>query len=281
MGTGLSTELTGSLAELNEGLADDASGYDERLVIVKINHPDSKFVLGGMPPQNRLEGVILASKKSRILYPKYGNENTGKEILELTNKRPFCSSSDSISGVLVEDIEWDKLKQDDPAIMLKNQIAEGALVCKPCPLNQWESVQLLGKDGKGKACGEIRRLLFWRAGVTVPILLTITSTSIRNWDAYCSALEATNSKHNLVITEIGLEPVKGLGQNYSRATFQAVGAMTNVMADELMVEVMTPDGMKKRWQHLRDIFIGRELSLDETPDANGDNSGVPQEEDDL
>lgn len=282
----LSTELTGSIALLNEELQNEAVGYNTQLVVTKINHQEGTFAIPSLPSVPRLEGIILASRRARLFYPRFGNEQITDTILGLTNNRPFCSSNDYLNGTLV-DLEWGELPENSPARGLHDQIARGGLECKKCPLDAWESVKLLGKEGKGKACGELRRLLFWSPGVTIPILLSVPVSSIRAWDGYCSSLEAVNTKHNLVVTEINLEKREAPGRKWSVMDFAKSGDMTESIAAELLTEKMTEDGIKKLHRHLLDVFKGREIGLDEygdagtSPSEDGGTSETTVENDEL
>lgn len=278
--TDLSTELTGSIALLNEELQDEAIGYNTQLVVAKINHQEGTFAIPSLPSVSRLEGIILASRRGRLFFPEFGNKATKELVLNLTNNRPFCSSSDYINGAL-SDVDWNVVPEQSPARDLKAQIARGGLVCgsgKDCPLNAWGSVELLGKDGKGKACKEIRRLLFWSQGIAVPILITLSVSSIKAWDGYCSSLEAINAKHNNVVTEITLEKRQSYGETFHAALFSKSGDMTEDMAAELLTEKMTEDGMKKLHRHLVDVFTGREIGLDEYEDAGTSETKVENDE---
>lgn len=273
MTTDLSAEkLTGPLALLNKELQDEAVGYNTQLVVAKINHQEGTFSIPSLPSVSRLEGIVLASRRARLLYPEFSNKQDKETVLNLTNKRPFCISNNYTNGEIV-DIDWDSVPEQSPARDLKDQVARGGLVCgtgKDCPLNDWGSVNLLGKDGKGKACKEIRRLLFWSQGISVPILLTLTVSSIKSWDGYCSSLDAVNAKHNGVVTEITLTKKENYGETYHAALFSKNSEITEGMAAELMTEKMTEGGMKKLYRHLIDIFTGREIGIDEY--ENGESS---------
>ena len=268
----LSTELTGALAELNEGLAEEAVGYNAQMVVIKINHPDQTFNIPSLPSVQRLEGVVLASRRARALFPKMGSQAATDQIAELCNNRPFCSSQDYEHGEII-DITWDDIDGKHPARMIKEYIGQGGLTCRVCPLNQWESVELFGKEGRGKACGEMRRLLLWRQGIQIPQLLSVPVSSIRAWDAYCSSLDAAGFKHHLMVTEIGLEPKGSGARQYSGIIFRADGQITEAMAEELTAEVPTADGMKKLWMHLRDVFHGRDIEASENAENGATTEG--------
>lgn len=272
-----STELTGSIALLNEELQDEAVGYNTQLVVAKINHQEGTFTIPSLPSVPRLEGIILASRRARIFFPEFGNKQIKEAILNWTNNRPFCTSSNYMNGVLI-DADWETVPDDAPARDLKDQIGRGGLECKHCPLNAWDSVKLLGKDGKGKACKEIRRLLFWSQGIAVPILLTLSVSSIKSWDGYCSALEAINARHNNVVTEINLEKRTSYGKTFHAALFSKSGDITESMAAELLTDKMTEDGIKKLHRHLVDVFKGKELTFSDYEDDSSSGTAVENDE---
>lgn len=250
--------------------APEAQGYEPQVITIKISHGQEQFAIEGMPPVRRLEGIILASKKVRIFYPRMGDLEDTKVLLELTMNRPFCLSGDSITGELA-DVDWESAPET--AKLLREKLSEGALDCRMCPFNQWESVQFLGKTGKGKACSEVRRLLYWKPGIMVPVILSVPPSSVRNWDNYCSALavaaamsESTLTHHNRFITEVGLEPKRGIGMEWSVLTFTVAGQVTDEMVEELLQEVSFRGENQPLIAALIGLFHGREVSLDDIPD---------------
>jgi len=260
-------KYAGALAELNDELESDAQGYTAQMVVVKIAHDTSMFAIPSLPPVKRLEGIILASKRVRTFFPKCGTKVAEKQLNDVTNNRPICSSDDYEHGEMA-DIDWNTIEdKTHPAIMIKQELAKGGLLCRTCPYNEWGSVGLLGKEGRGKACGDIRRLLLWKEGIKIPQLLQVPTTSLRAWDSYCSSLDAAGLKHHMMITEVALEP-KSVGQmSWSILNFSASGQISEVMADELCSIVPTPDGPKKLHVYLRDVFHGREFSEDDDADS--------------
>lgn len=259
----------------------EAQGYEPQTIMVKIAHGQEQFVLAGMPAVRRLEGVILASKKCRIFYPRMGNKEETDALLDMSSNRPFCVSVDSITGELV-DIDWDTAPE--VARLLKEKVSEGALDCRACPFSKWESVQFLGQTGNRKACDEIRRLLYWKPGIAVPVILSVPPSSIRNWDNYCSALTVAGAvgggqavHHNRFVTEVGLEH-KGSGdRQWSVLSFAVTGPVTDDMVEELLQEVSFQDKDQPLVKALINLFHGREISLEDIPD----NGSIEKKEDDF
>lgn len=267
-------KYTGALAELSDALEPDAQGYTAQMVVVKIAHDTSMFAIPSLAPVKRLSALILASRRVRTFFPKLSTKVAEKQITDVTSKRPICSSDDYEHGEMA-DIDWNSINDNiHPAKMIKDELAKGGLSCRVCPYNQWGSVTMLGKEGRGKACSDKRRLLLWSEGIKIPQLLQAPTTSIRAWDAYCSSLDAAGLKHTMVITEIALEPKSYGEQSWSALTFSMTGPVLEEMADELIAIVPTPDGPKQLHVYLRDVFHGREFSEDddaETSEATEDD----------
>lgn len=271
-------EALAKLDSLKEVLDAESRGFNQQAVVIKINHQDAGFTIPGLPATKRLTGIILASKKVRVFFPRMGVESDTKKMLGFTNNRPFCSSRNYLTGNLV-DADWDSVKKDkeSTALFLKNKIAEGVLQCADCPLNEWESVRLLGQSGRGKACRELRRLLYWQLGMIVPTILTIPTSSIRNWDAYCSGLQFGNRNHYQVVTEIAVEQKETPGNRWAIVKFTMDSEVDQDMAAELMAEVIQDGKPVPLINALINIFKGRDLGLDEYP-TNGGSSDVKEEE---
>lgn len=272
------TEAIAKMDSLKEVLDKESQGFNPSPVVIKINHPDASFVIPGLPATKRLTGVVLASKKVRVFFPRMGNKKDTESLLTFTNNRPFCSSSNYLHGRLV-DADWDTAKsnKESVAIFLKEKIAEGGLECSQCPLDAWESVAVLGRDGRGKACGELRRLLYWQPGMLIPTILPIPTSSIRNWDQYCSGLQVGGVNHFQVVTEVTLEQKEAPGMKWSVAKFVMDSSVEEDMAVELMAEVVQDGKPMALINALINIFKGKDLGLDEYP-TNGDSDVKDDEE---
>ncbi len=272
------TNAIAKMDSLKEILDAESQGFNPSPVIVKINHPDGSFTIPGLPATKRLTGVILASKKVRVFFPRMGIKEDTDKLLEFTGNRPFCSSSNYLHGRLV-DADWDSIKKDKSgaASLLKDKIAEGGLECAECPLNEWESVTTLGRSGRGKACGELRRLLYWQSGMLIPTIIPIPTSSIKSWDMYCSGLQVGGKNHYQVVTEINLQQKQAPGMKWSVASFAMDSNIDEGMIAELMAEVAQDGKQLPLIQALINIFKGKELGLEEYP-TNGDGDVKTEEE---
>jgi len=263
------------LAQLDEISRDVTEGFNPQVVVMKILHGQEEFTLPGLRPQPRLEGVILASKRVRLFFPRLGDKKEAEAVLTFTSKRPVCSSSSYTDGVLAE-ADWDNAPE--VANMLREKIAEGALKCAACPLNEWGSVELLGQSGRGKACQDIRRLLYFQQGTTIPIIIGVSSTSVRNWDQYCSSLEAGQLRHNRVVTELSLEHRQFVDQHWSVLNFRMVSPLTEPIALELIQPVVFGGEEKPLVRALIDLFLGRDVTIEELPDNGGGKEAAAEED---
>lgn len=252
-----------ALDVIEQELNDEASGFNPTPVVIEILHQQGMFSFPSLPPVKRLVGVILASRMVRVFFPRMGVEEDTKKLLEITGNRPFCSSQDYIHGN-VTDVESD----NEIFSIIKDKISEGAGDCFKCPLNQWGSVDILGRPGNGKACAELRRLLFWNPGMEVPAILPVPTSSIRAWDGYCSALGTVGMKHNRVVTEVNAEVREAAPLKWSVLTFAKAGDMTEEMAEELISDVVFRGAKQPLVKALVDLFTGREMTTEDYP-TNG------------
>lgn len=138
-----------------------------------------------------VQGIVLRWHACRGYWP---NEFSGGEP-------PQCSSTDNHQGI------------GDPG---------GS--CKACPFNDWNS----GRGGIGKACKEMVRLWVLREGQTLPTLVSLPPTSLRNWGAYTANIVNTQGRPTWsLVTEISLERTKSKGGiDYAVATFVYMRPLT-------------------------------------------------------
>ena len=261
-GTGLAR-----MSELDDIVGSDAMGFNPQMVRIKIDHQGAQFTIPGLPATKRMKGIFLASEKVRVFFPKMGVESDTEAISDLTDGRPFCSSRDYIHGTLA-DVDFDSVES---AQFIKSKIAEGALNCIKCPMNQWGSVSLLGRDGNGKCCSEFREVLFWQAGITIPVVLRIPPSSVRVWDNYCSSLQIASRSHSSVVTEVSAELQTAPGMKWSTLTFTMADTIDEEALDELLSPVYKDDGGEQPLaKALIDIFKHRQIEVDV---ANGNGNG--------
>jgi hypothetical protein len=267
------SQQTTALDALNQELDDQASGFNPEVVRVGVLRGAGEFQIPGLPSQSRLEGIILASMMPRILFPKFSNDADTDAVNELTGNRPFCSSRDYVHGMLA-DVDFGQLKLDSAAYLLKEKIAQGGLECTKCPMQAWGSMEYLGHASQGKACKETRRLLFWKSGMTVPVVVNVPPSSIRAWDSYCSALEASGFRHNRVITEMSLEVKQSPRRKeivWSVFKFRKAGDITEEMANELVSNVMFRGGSISLVKALVALFRNREVEIEDYTNGHSED----------
>lgn len=249
---------------------DDDIGFNPIPVRVKINHQSALFDIPGMGNLDSLEVVVLSAMRVRTLFGNMGAQSATKEISEFTSNRPLCSSSDYVNGNLI-DGDWDKAPESAKA--LKAKISEGALVCSEssCPMNKWGSIELMGKEGRGKACAELRRLCIWKSGWNIPVIISIPTSSIRAWDEYGSALSVGNLKPHYVTTKITLEEKSFPGVTYAVVKFKLVETITEAIRDELLTRVNIRGQEQTLIKSLVGIFKDRELTSEDYPIGDDDS----------
>lgn len=149
----------------------------------------------GPQAQQSLEGVVILDHRARAYWEKQG---------EATGTPPNCASQDGWHGVGIP----------------------GGL-CMTCPLNEWDS----GKDGRGKACKELHRIYLLQGGDTLPLLLTLPPTSLREWDAYRTRVMREGNTLQEVATSFTLTQDRaGGGQLFSRVVPISKGILPEAQA---------------------------------------------------
>ena len=233
-----------SLAMLDDAIGDQDSGYVPQIVNISIIHPTGQFSIEGMPSQSRISGIALSARRTRVFFTQFGNQEISDDVIKFTNGRPFCSSENGVDARLCDSSFEDITNPSKDAIlMIRDKISVGGLKCSLCPLSKYGSVELLGVNGKGQACKELRRLLLWR-GVAIPMVLNIPTSSIRAWDQYCSSLAIANKSYNKVQTEITLS-VKEAGRNkWSVCEFAFKDDIEDEMIHALLQPVVNADGIE-------------------------------------
>lgn len=105
--------------------------------------------------------------------------------------------------------------------------------CATCPLNQWGSAD---DGGRGKACQNKRRVYLLRDGDLFPVLLTLPSTSIRNFSDYMAKRVLSKGHRSYeVLTKITLKKAtSATGISYSQAQFALAGKLDAETAKRAM-----------------------------------------------
>jgi hypothetical protein len=188
-----------------EDIAEDMAGL--RLSFQRIKIPAGgglQFEIPGGDPENpdytrALEGVILFNHAANAYWPDGGYD-------EDENGPPMCSSADGITGI------------GDPG---------GA--CAICPLNTFGS----GENGRGKACKNMRHLYLLRDGAYMPVLVTLSPTSLKPFNDFVGAIFAARRRGTCgSIVQIGLKRVSN-GNDYSVATFKKLHDFTGEQLSQI------------------------------------------------
>jgi hypothetical protein len=177
----------------SEDLAEDMAGVQLNFPRVKIPSGGTlQFELPGDNPQDPeyvkcLDGVILSSHLSNAYWPEAGHDDE-------ENGPPLCSSADGVHGV-----------------------GEPGGACAFCPLNAFGT----GKNGKGKACKNMRQLYLLREGEYMPILLTLSPTSLQPYNNFATTIFAARRRGTCgSVIQIGLKRMNNGKDDYSVATFR-------------------------------------------------------------
>lgn len=232
---------------LDELLGEEEAGFNPQPVTMKVSHQTGEFTLPGLPASKEAEGIILSAMKIRVFYPSFFKDKDKKAVAEFMGRRALCRSSNYSMGEM-PDLDWGEAPEQ--LSIVRAAIAHGELHCAKCPLNKWGSIELLDKDVKKdkfdpeeeftsgrKACAEKRRLLFWRPGIRVPVIVLIPSSSIRNWDSYCSSLEVGSYRYQHVFTKMTLDVREGPAEKYSIYNFAMVDVINDAIVAELSAAV--------------------------------------------
>lgn len=148
--TGLTeTEAQELQAIMNQNFEESRDGIDFRPQRYKINKDAQVFVDPFGKSIDEIRAIVLFKQKIRGCW-------------EEGNKTPLCSSFDGITGI-------------DPNNNKRR--------CAECPQNAWGS----GKEGRGKACKEMRRMFLLTPDNALPIQISFPPTSISVIDNFFSA----------------------------------------------------------------------------------------------
>ena len=202
----ITTNAFDSLKDFNlaEAMAEELAGMDVTFDRIKIpSGGGTVFEVPGEEPGEtdavkEFSGVILFHHP---LFTYYKEKFTGG------NNMPDCGSYDAVNG------------HGDPG---------GS--CAQCPLNAFGS----GENG-GKACKNKRRVYILREGELIPLLLTLPTGSIRDFQNYVKRLLTKGRKSTSVVTRFSLKKATNTsGIAYSQAQF----AMERKLTDAELPDVL-------------------------------------------
>lgn len=259
--TGNGTALTEVEAAILAELADDQNAFIMQPPRIKIAPGGIGKFLFGEETEKTVTGIVAISRIIRGYWPDSG-----------TGAPPLCSSPDGQRGVFnanPSEAEYQaamRAPKPHPGIvaLTENRPLPAAFGCAACPLNQWgsEHQRRGGNGGKGKACKEMRRLLIFVEGTTVPALMTLPPTSIKAWDAYCSGLKARKGAYFAVRTRFELDKATAAGgETYNVVKVSMVGALA-------AAEIAQVGELRRQY---RELVEGMAVNAEEyeTVDAEG------------
>jgi hypothetical protein len=174
----------------------DTVGHTPQPLRVEIAHQQQLFKMPDATAANEIEVIILGSIISR------GNwDGKGDDAQQL------CSS---IGGKVGNPTDAGREKCD--------YLRVGEPICANCIANAWGTAE---DGGKGKKCKEMRKLLLFHSSSRIPLKLSLSPTSIQNYDRYFDELTASGKAIASVWTRITLKKEKKGEQVWSSMWFQA------------------------------------------------------------
>lgn len=181
-------------------------GYRGKVWTIRHRGTDMQLMReDGDGPRNSIEVVILKANPqlSKIWY-----ENG---YVEGSQEAPDCSSANGI----IPDQGVPKKQHD---------------VCATCPKNAWGSDP---RGGKGKACGDSRRLAIVplpdlrNESLGGPLLLRCPAASLQDLATFSQQMQAQGYPYNSIGIRISFDPK----ESYPKFQFQAIRPLTDAEAD--------------------------------------------------
>lgn len=168
--------------------------------------PKVKIPAGGsttwlVPPDDSpvkdLEGIVIYQHDIRALFAQ--SENGA-----ISNEPPLCTSDDALTGTAGK--------------------GQPVVDCGSCPSAAWGSA---GAGKKGQACKMMHRIYLLSQGSILPVVLTLSPSSISVWRKYMISLINTRKTAGGVVTKVSLEKVTGGPAPYARILPSFVRALTD------------------------------------------------------
>ena len=237
--TAITAKSEVSLANLDEILQAEVQtaleNIDPRPPRIKISREAQAFLMPDGTTAKQLTGVIVYHHKARGYW-----EQEGQQL-------PTCSSLDGNTGT--------------------DENGEQR-ACATCQFNAWGS----GKDGRGKACKEMRWIYVLQEGEIIPSRISLPPTSLGQFDAFVTALAQRKIAPIMKVVRIGLEKTERHGFTYS------VLGQPEVLGDvprEQIVEMLklrdsVVAAAKKAGIEAEDYYFDGEGEIVESGDTAGD-----------
>lgn len=207
------TEVEEFIKEVN---AESSSEYNPLKIYASINL-DRWYITqeGAEEPIEKIESL-----DGQVIYARiYRSYRQSRE-----QKAPSCVSMDGgISGTV-------------NAEFANTMPFASGQACASCPFNQWgTAINDAGVQTRGKACGERRKLLMLLSRYSQPVIVNISPTSSKKWDAYASSFASLTPASAYVAhkTQISIKIEKGEGgSKYGTAVFKSLGRLST---EEILV----------------------------------------------
>ena len=170
-------------------MAEELDGLDASFERIKI--PSARSTVYEVPGEDPSESEAVKEFSAVILYH-HPLMAYSKEKYTGGNNPPDCGSFDGITG------------EGDPGGN-----------CKKCPYNQFGS-----GENNAKACKNRRRIYLIREGEIFPLLLSLSTGSLKEFTKYIKRLLGKGRKSNSVVTRFSLKKATNSGGlAYSQAQF--------------------------------------------------------------
>lgn len=258
-------KLTQGKAELTEAelmimaeMEEETAAFDMQPARIKIAPGGIGQFLMGDDTAKTFTGIVAISQKIRGYWP----DSSASGV------PPICSSPDGARGFFSQQPSDDQFRAaanvatPHPGIILLTESATmpDFFHCARCPMDQWGS----GKNN-AKGCKTMRRLLILVEGWALPALMSLPPTSIKVWDAYCSALASKRSSYFAVKTKFELDKAQSKGgDTYNVVKVSVAGALVDDL--EMLAAVS-----EIRRQY-RELVSGLPVVADEYETGEGDGS---------
>lgn len=183
------------------------------------------------------DGVILFTHRINAYWPT-AISDTG------AGTPPECSSFDGKTGL---DISSGEMKQ-----------------CATCPHNQFRT------DGTGKECKNMRRVYLLRSGQSVPYLLSVPPTSMKDFTKSLKQIMAGSTGYTHMVLTFGLkDSVSKGGIHYSKLTVRKKADLSD---DQAKVVEAIRKTVKEQYKTV--AITSGDYDSDVTPAAASDTSGA-------
>lgn len=125
-------------------------------------------------------------------------------------------------------------------------------LCQTCPYNQWGSISEVKGKGKGKACREVRKMIFVEPGDVLPKLLVVPPSSLKPVRTYFLRLAGKQVGYWQTTTRIRLQRTKSsdsidyaqvqmtMGERLDPAVAAKIGKMAETFAPTLEAAPIDP-----------------------------------------